>query len=138
MRTHNRRPARATQRGAAALLVVVVLFFILALVTAYAGRNLIFEQRTSVNNMRANQAFEAAEAGLEFAVAHLAGGRINAACDLRGIPYHRFINGLRKAKVDLNRKALAELALSEPKAFDELVETAKKALAATPAAPAKK
>ena len=64
--------------------------------------------------------------------------RINAACDLRGIPYHRFMNGLRKAKVELNRKALAELALSEPKAFDELVETAKKALAATPAAPAKK
>ena len=65
--------------------------------------------------------------------------RINAACDLRGIPYHRFINGLRKAKVELNRKALAELALSEPKAFDELVETAKKALAAAqPAAPAKK
>jgi large subunit ribosomal protein L20 len=65
--------------------------------------------------------------------------RINAACDLRGIPYHRFINGLRLAKVELNRKALAELALSEPKAFDELVETAKKALAAVPAAaPAKK
>lgn len=55
--------------------------------------------------------------------------RINAACDQRGFPYHRFINGLRKAGVDLNRKALAELALSEPKAFDELVETAKKALA---------
>ena len=64
--------------------------------------------------------------------------RINAACDLRGIPYHRFINGLRLAKVELNRKALAELALSEPKAFDELVETAKKALAAQPGAPAKK
>jgi large subunit ribosomal protein L20 len=63
--------------------------------------------------------------------------RINAACDLRGIPYHRFINGLRTAKVELNRKALAELALSEPKAFDELVETAKKALASKPA-PAKK
>jgi large subunit ribosomal protein L20 len=54
--------------------------------------------------------------------------RINAACDLRGLAYHKFINGLRKAKVELNRKALAELALSEPKAFDELVETAKKAL----------
>jgi large subunit ribosomal protein L20 len=64
--------------------------------------------------------------------------RINAACDLRGIPYHRFINGLRVAKVELNRKALAELALSEPKAFDELVETAKKALAAAQPAPAKK
>jgi large subunit ribosomal protein L20 len=54
--------------------------------------------------------------------------RINAACEQRGIPYHRFIHGLRKASVELNRKALAELALSEPKAFDELVETAKKAL----------
>ncbi len=56
--------------------------------------------------------------------------RINAACDLRGIPYHKFMNGLRRAKVELNRKALAELALSEPKAFDELCDTAKKALAA--------
>jgi len=65
--------------------------------------------------------------------------RINAACDLRGIPYHKFMNGLRRAKVELNRKALAELALSEPKAFDELVDTAKKALAdAQPAAAAKK
>jgi large subunit ribosomal protein L20 len=64
--------------------------------------------------------------------------RINAACDLRGIPYHRFMNGLRTAKVELNRKALAELALSEPKAFDELVETAKKALASKPAPASKK
>jgi len=65
--------------------------------------------------------------------------RINAACDLRGIAYHKFMNGLRRAKVELNRKALAELALSEPKAFDELVDTAKKALAdAQPVAAAKK
>jgi large subunit ribosomal protein L20 len=64
--------------------------------------------------------------------------RINAACDLRGIPYHKFMNGLRRAKVELNRKALAELALSEPKAFDELVETAKKAVAAAQPVAAKK
>ena len=63
--------------------------------------------------------------------------RINAACEMRGLAYHKFINGLRKAKVDINRKALAELALSEPKAFDELVETARKALA-EPAPVAKK
>jgi large subunit ribosomal protein L20 len=62
--------------------------------------------------------------------------RINAACEQRGIPYHRFINGLRRAHVALNRKALAELALSEPRAFDELVETARKALAAAAPAPA--
>jgi large subunit ribosomal protein L20 len=65
--------------------------------------------------------------------------RINAACDLRGYPYHKFMNGLRLAKVELNRKALAELALSEPKAFDELVETARKAVdAKAKAAPAAK
>ena len=38
-----RSPTPSSQRGAAALIVVVVLFFILAMVTAYAGRNLIFE-----------------------------------------------------------------------------------------------
>jgi len=80
MRTQQSRVSRSRQRGAAALLVVVVLFFILALVTAYAGRNLIFEQRTSINNMRATQAFEAAEAGLEYAVTQLAGGRVTANC----------------------------------------------------------
>jgi hypothetical protein len=71
---------RTRQNGAAALIVVVVLFFILALVTAYAGRNLIFEQRTSINNQRATQAFEIAEAGVETAVALLGGGRVDAVC----------------------------------------------------------
>lgn len=79
----NRYPvtgAVAAQRGAAALLVVVVLFFILALVTAYTSRNLIFEQRTSANNQRSTQALEVAEAGVEFAVALLGSGRVDAAC----------------------------------------------------------
>jgi len=73
-------PPPSLQRGAAALIVVVVLFFILAMVTAYAGRNLIFEQRTSINNQRATQAFEMAEAGLDFGVTLLSSGRINDAC----------------------------------------------------------
>ncbi len=55
--------------------------------------------------------------------------RINAALEQHDISYSRFINGLKKAKVELNRKALAELALSEPQAFADLAETAKKALA---------
>jgi len=55
--------------------------------------------------------------------------RINAACETRGISYSRFINGLKKANVTLNRKALSELALSDAKTFDQLVETAKRALA---------
>src|SRR5688500_113594 len=75
-----RSPTLSSQRGAAALIVVVVLFFILAMVTAYAGRNLIFEQRTSVNNQRATQAFEMAEAGLDFAIGLLSSGRTNDAC----------------------------------------------------------
>jgi hypothetical protein len=68
------------QRGTATLLVVVVLFFILALVSAYASRNLIFEQRISANNQRATQAFEVAEAGIEFAIASLGAGRVDDAC----------------------------------------------------------
>ncbi len=75
---HTPRPG--TQRGAAALIVVMLLFFIISLVAAYAGRNLIFEQKTSANQYRATQAFEAAEAGLEWALAMLNGGRIDTAC----------------------------------------------------------
>lgn len=55
--------------------------------------------------------------------------RINAACESRGISYSRFMNGLKKAKVDVNRKWLSEIAISDAKAFDQFVETAKKALA---------
>ena len=75
-----RTPRPAAQRGAAALIVVMLLFFLISLVAAYAGRNLIFEQKTSANQYRATQAFEAAEAGLEWALAMLNGGRIDAAC----------------------------------------------------------
>jgi len=71
---------RPLSRGAASLIVVMVLFFLLSLVAAYTGRNLIFEQRTSVNQFRAVQAFEAAEAGVEWALAMLNGGRIVDNC----------------------------------------------------------
>ena len=67
-------------RGAAALIVVMLLFFVISMVAAYASRNLIFEQKTSANQYRATQAFEAAEAGLEWAIAMLNGGRIDASC----------------------------------------------------------
>lgn len=74
------RRAQRQPRGAASLIVVMVLFFLLSLVAAYTGRNLIFEQRTSVNQFRAVQAFEAAEAGVEWALAMLNGGRIVDNC----------------------------------------------------------
>jgi large subunit ribosomal protein L20 len=51
--------------------------------------------------------------------------RINAACRLHDISYSRFIQGLKKAKIVLDRKILAELAVSDSKAFSKLVEAAK-------------
>ena len=69
------------QRGAAALIVTMVLFFAMLLVAAFANRNLVFEQRTSTNQYRSTQAFEAAEAGLEWATAQLnSTQRIGADC----------------------------------------------------------
>ena len=54
--------------------------------------------------------------------------RINAAARMRGMTYSRFINGLGKAGVTLNRKQLSELAIHDPKAFDALVLEAQTAL----------
>ena len=51
--------------------------------------------------------------------------RINAGCRLHGMSYSRFIAGLKKAKISLDRKILADLAVMDPKAFTKLVETAK-------------
>ena len=53
--------------------------------------------------------------------------RINAACRLNDISYSRFVSGLKKANVSLNRKVLADMAVREPEAFAKLVEVAKKA-----------
>ena len=51
--------------------------------------------------------------------------RINAACRACGITYSKFINGLKKAKVSLDRKILADLAVKDSQAFKKLVEIAK-------------
>jgi large subunit ribosomal protein L20 len=63
--------------------------------------------------------------------------RIKAACEMAGISYSRFINGLQNAKVDINRKMLADLAANSTAAFNKLVEVAQQA-AAPAAAPAPK
>ncbi len=52
--------------------------------------------------------------------------RINAACRLNDISYSKFMYGLKKANVTLNRKILAELAVSDANAFAKLADTAKK------------
>ena len=54
--------------------------------------------------------------------------RISAACKLNDINYSRFMNGLKKSGVELNRKVLAELAVSDPAGFTQLVDKAKAAL----------
>jgi len=55
--------------------------------------------------------------------------RINAACRQRGIHYSRFVRGLKAASVGLDRKMLADIAVSDPAGFDVLVELAGQALA---------
>ena len=55
--------------------------------------------------------------------------RINAATRMNGMSYSVFMNGLKKAGVELDRKVLADMAISDPAAFAQLVEIAKKALA---------
>lgn len=55
--------------------------------------------------------------------------RVNAACKQRGIRYSEFINGCKKASIELNRKMLSEIAISDPAGFDTIVETVKAAIA---------
>ena len=56
--------------------------------------------------------------------------RINAASRLSGLSYSRFMNGMKLAGIDINRKMLSEIAIHDPKAFADLVEVAKKQLKA--------
>ncbi len=54
--------------------------------------------------------------------------RINAACRQRGFRYSQLINGCKKANINLNRKMLSEIAISDPQAFDLIIEKAKAAI----------
>ncbi|MDT8716526.1 50S ribosomal protein L20 [Clostridium sp. 19966] len=54
--------------------------------------------------------------------------RINAGARLNGLSYSRFMNGLKLAGVDINRKMLSEIAINDPKGFTELVNVAKSQL----------
>jgi len=56
--------------------------------------------------------------------------RINAAVRAAGMTYSQFMTGVKNAKIALNRKALADMAYNDPKAFSELTESVKKKLAA--------
>ena len=54
--------------------------------------------------------------------------RISAACKLNGTTYSKFMNGLKKAEINMNRKMLSEIAIADPEAFTALVEKANAAL----------
>ncbi len=56
--------------------------------------------------------------------------RINAAARINGLSYNRFICGLKKAEVDINRKILAEMAVNDQAGFKELTELARSAIEA--------
>ncbi|MBP2032865.1 large subunit ribosomal protein L20 [Clostridium algifaecis] len=56
--------------------------------------------------------------------------RINAAARINGISYSRFMNGIKTAGIDINRKILSDIAINDPKAFTELADIAKKQLTA--------
>jgi large subunit ribosomal protein L20 len=55
--------------------------------------------------------------------------RINAAARINGLSYSRFIDGLKKAEIELDRKVLADIAVYDPAGFAKIAESAKKAIA---------
>jgi len=63
--------------------------------------------------------------------------RINAACQEAGVTYSRFMNGLKKANIDIDRKVLSELAVSSPAAFKKLVKLSKETVSEEPKKKAK-
>ena len=54
--------------------------------------------------------------------------RLSAACRQQGLRYSQFINGCKKANIQLNRKMLSEIAIADPEAFSTIVEAAKAAI----------
>jgi Tfp pilus assembly protein PilX len=75
------RRAAALQRGAAALIVTMLLLFTSSIIVFYLNRGLIFEQKTSANQVRSTSAFEMAEAGIEWATGMLnTDSEITTAC----------------------------------------------------------
>ena len=59
--------------------------------------------------------------------------RVTAACEARGISYSRFMGGLKRANIALNRKMLSEIAIHDPAAFDKIVDLARKHVASAAA-----
>src|SRR6266508_3081931 len=105
---------------------------------AHKKRKTVLERASGYRGQRSRLYRKAKEQVLHsmtYAYAHRKDGfrrlwiqHINAAARANGISYNRFVQGLRSAGVDVDRRMLAELAVSDAKAFAVLVEVAKKAL----------
>ncbi len=74
------RSSRGAQAGAASLIVVLMLVLTLLLAAGYAGRSVLYEQMSSAHQYRATQALQAADAGADWAIAQLNGGKIDDDC----------------------------------------------------------
>lgn len=112
---------RRRQSGAATMVVVMVLFFIMAMMAAFANRNLMFEQRIASNYYRSGVALEAADAGVEWALSMLNGGNVNDACRATGNPTVSF----RDRYLTLNRDTrLVEARYSNPNKVSSCVHNA--------------
>ena len=90
----------------------------------FGGRSKLYRTaRESVQKGMAYATRDRKQRKREFRV--LWNARITAACKSLGISYSKFVGGLKKKKVELNRKMLAEIALKDIKTFEKLVKTAK-------------
>jgi large subunit ribosomal protein L20 len=106
-------------------------------VPSHARRKKIFKQAKGFNGRRKNN-ITSANAAVDRSLQHNYIGRklkkrnfralwiqrINAACREHGVTYSRFISGLLKAGIDIDRKVLSDLAIHEPAAFKALVDQA--------------
>ena len=107
-------------------------------VPSHARRKRVFKQAKGFRGRRKNN-ITSANAAVDRSMQHAYVGRklkkrnfralwiqrINAACRLHGLTYSRFISGLARAGVELDRKVLADIAVREPEAFKALAEQAR-------------
>ncbi len=112
-------------------------------VTAHARHKKVLDQATGYRGRHKavfRAAVEKVEKGLQYAYRDRRNRkrnfralwiqRINAGARLNGLTYSQFMNGMKKAGIELDRKVLADLAAREPEAFKSLVEQAQGALSA--------
>ena len=114
--------------------------------TAHKKRRDVLEQASGYRGQRSRKAKEQVTHSLVYAYRdrkqrkgdfrQLWITRINAAARANGLTYNRFIQGLRLAEVEVDRKILADLAVNDPATFASLVETARAALPTDRNAPA--